>query len=233
MAASLWNGSEGKSGLPQALGVFMKKTRTQLAKFAAIAMMSVGVMALSASTVGAAVDLSSGDLQSINTAMSNAISAAKASLPANATQAQIDAAISSAISAETQALITQYSQTNPMLVAEAAITGAVNADATGPEIGTGMAAAALAENSTTGLEIADAVGATGPTGAVGAFQTAATANGGPAGLTLADAALSYENIGAGPGGGGGNGNTQGFFSGGGGLNGSGGSGGGCRNPSCT
>jgi len=209
----------------------MKKTKTQLAKFAAIAMMSVAVTALSASTVGAAVDLSSADLSSINNAVAGAIASLETGLPPNATQAQIDNAAANAISSETQALITKYGQTNPMLVAEAVIAAAVKANATANAIGTGMAEAALAENATTGLEIADAVGATGPTGAVGAFQTTASAAG-PTGLTLADAALSYENIGAGPGGGGGNGGTQGFFSGGGGLNGGGG-GGGCRNPSCT
>ena len=200
----------------------MRMTRTHLAKFAAIAMMSVSAMALSVSTVGAAADFSTGELTSINAAVSTAIAGAGGD----------PAAIAAAISTATQSLISRYGQMNPMLVAEAVITAAGQAGATPVEVGNGMAAAALAENPATGLEIADAVGATAPNGAVGAFQTAAVANGGPAGVTLADAALSYENVGAGNGGGG-NGNGQGFFAGGGGLTGGGGGGGGCRNPSCT
>jgi len=214
----------------------MRKTRTQLAKFAAIAMFSVGAMALSSSTVGAAVDLSATDLSSISSAVANAIATAKAGLPAGATEEQIHAAIANAISTETEALISQYGQTSPMLVAEAVITAADQDGATPGEIGRGMANAALAEtNSTTGLEIADAVGATAPAGAIGAFQATANASGSTLGQTLASAAGSYENVGAG--GRGGNGNTQSFFGGRGGSFGSGagggGGGGGCRNPSCT
>jgi len=198
----------------------MRMTRTHLAKFAAIAMMSVSAIALSVTTVAAA-DLSAADLTTINSAMNNAIAGAGGD----------PAKVAAAISSETQTLITQFGQVNPMLVAEAAITAAGQAGATPGEVGTGMAGAALAENATTGLEIADAVGATAPNGAIAAFQLTAS-SGGPNGVTLADAALSYENVGAGNGGGG-NGSSQGFFSGGGGLNGGGGGGGGCRNPSCT
>jgi len=219
----------------------MRKTGTQLAKFAAIAMLSVGAIALSASTVGAAVDLSATDLSSINTAMANAIANAKAGLAPNATPQAIEAAVASAISSETQTLITQYAQTSAMIVAEAAITGAADAGASPREIGAGMATAALAENSTTGLEIADAVGATAPNGAIRAFQeTADASSNGALGQTLASAAASYENVGAGGrggnggnGGGGGNGPGGGFGNGGNGGNGGGGGGGGCRNPSCT
>lgn len=218
----------------------MKKTRTQLAKFAAIAMLSACAMALSASTVGAAVDFSTGELSTINTAMSNAIATAKAGLPAGATGEQAEQAIAAAISNETQSLITQFGQMSPMLVAEAAITAATDAGASPRAIGNGMAAAALAENGTVGIEIADAVGATAPRGAIRAFDDAANAAGTPVGQTLASAATSYENVGAGGrgnggNGNGGNGNTQSNFGGTGGTGGSGGGGGGggCRNPSCT
>ncbi|HUO93166.1 MAG TPA: hypothetical protein VMU22_09605 [Rhizomicrobium sp.] len=211
----------------------MTKTKTHIAKFSAIAWMSVAAIALSAATVGAATDLSASDLSSIDTAVGNAIAAAKANLPATASRADLDAAVAAAISNETQALISQYGQTNPMLVAEAVITASEHAGANPNEIGTGMANAALAENSATGLEIADAIGSTAPRGAVAAFQRTASAAGGN-GTTLADAANSYENIGAGNGGGGGNGNRGGFFGGNGNGNGQGGGGGGgCRNPSCT
>lgn len=212
----------------------MKNMKTRIAKLSAIALLSVGAMALSAS---AAIDLSSADLSSISSAVSNAIASAKASLPANATPAQVDAAIAAAISNEAQALITQYGQTDPMLVAEAVITASTQAGANPMEIGKGMADAALVEPAATGLEIADAVGATAPKGAVAVFQRTAVESG-PRGITLADAAVSYENVGAGgqggnsQGGGGGNGNTGGFFGGGGNSQGGGG-GGGCRNPSCT
>ena len=210
----------------------MRKNKSQLAKFAAIAMLSVGVMTLSASTVGAAVDLSATDLSSISTAMGNAIASAKASLPANATPEQVHAAIAAAISSETQTLISQYGSTSPMLVAEAAITGAEQAGATPGELGAGMANAALAENSTIGLEIADAIGSTAPRGAVRAFDETARNSNNPIGQTLASAALSYENVAAGNGQGG-NGNTQNNFGGNGQGQNGGGGGGGCRNPSCT
>jgi hypothetical protein len=219
----------------------MRKTRTQLAKFAAIAMLSAAAVALSASTVGAAVDFSTGELSTIDTAMANAIASAKAGLPAGATGEQVEQAVAAAISNETQSLITQFGQMSPMLVAEAAVTAATDAGASPRAIGNGMAAAALAENGTVGLEIADAVGATAPRGAIRAFDDAANAAGTPLGQTLASAASSYENVGAGGRGGngnGGNGNTQSFFGGTGGNGGTGGSGGGgggdgCRNPSCN
>jgi hypothetical protein len=220
----------------------MRKTKTQLAKFAAIAMLSVGAMALSASTVGAAVDLSARDLSAIKTIVSEHIAAAKANLPAGATEAQINAALEAAISsAAQQAIADGGSKVSAMLVAEAVITAAEDDHMPPTLIGTGMADAALAEsNSTTSLEIADAVGATAPAGAIEAFQSTTTASGNALGQTLASAAASYENVGAGgrgAGGNGGNGNTQSFFGGNGG-NGNGGTGGaggggGCRNPSCT
>ena len=212
----------------------MRKTKTQLAKFAAIAMLSVGAMALSVSTVGAAAEFSTGELATISSTVDNAIAQAKASLPANATQEQINAAIAGAISNATQSLITQFGQMSPMLVAEAVITAATDDGASPRAIGTGMAEAALAEtNSTTGLEIADAVGATAPAGAIRSFQETADASHSSLGQTLASAAGSYENVGAG--GRGGNGNGQGNFGGTGGAGGAGGGGGGggCRNPSCT
>jgi uncharacterized membrane protein YgcG len=221
----------------------MRKTRTQLAKFAAIAMLSVGAMALSASTVGAAVDLSATDLSSINTAMANAIANAKAGLAPNAGPLAVEAAVAAAISNETQTLISQYAQTSAMIVAEAAITGAADAGASPREIGKGMATAALAENQNpaAGIEIADAVGATAPNGAIRAFDETADASGTQLGQALASAAASYENVGAGGRGNGGNGNggnggngIGGFGNGGnGGNGGGGGGGGGCRNPSCT
>jgi uncharacterized membrane protein YgcG len=217
----------------------MKKTRTQLAKFAAIAMLSACAMALSASTVGAAVEFSTGELSTIDTAMANAIATAKAGLPAGATAAQTEAAIAAAISNETQSLITQFGKMSPMLVAEAAVTAATDAGASPREIGVGMADAALAEGGATGLEIADAVGATAPRGAIRAFDETADAAGSPLGQSLASAASSYENVGAGGrgnnGGNGGNGTTQSNFGGNGGNGGGGGGGGGggCRNPSCT
>lgn len=229
----------GKGGFATLLGVLMRMTKSQFAKFAAIAMFSVGAMTMSASTVGAAVDLSASDLSTISTAVSSAIASAKASLGPNATSAQIDAAIAAAISSQTQSLVTQFGQTSPMLVAEAVITAADQSGAPPSAIGTGMATAALAENSTTGLEIADAVGATAPRGAIRAFQATADASGSTMGQTLASAAGSYENVAAGGrGNGGGNGNTQSFFGGAGGRGagagaGAGGGGGGCRNPSCT
>ena len=214
----------------------MRKTKSQLAKFAAIAMLSVGAMTMSASTVGAAVDLSASDLSTISAAVSSAIASAKSSLGPNATSAQIDAAVASAISSQTQSLVTQFGTTSPMLVAEAVITAADQSGAAPSAIGTGMANAALAENSTTGLEIADAVGATAPRGAIRSFQATTDASGSTMGQTLASAAGSYENVAAGGrgGNGGGNGNTQSFFGGTGGTGaGAGGGGGGCRNPSCT
>lgn len=219
----------------------MRKTKTtQLAKFAAIAMLSVGAMTLSATTVGAAVDLSARDLTAISSIVSQHIDAAKASLPAGATQAQIDAAIAGAISSATQQAIADGGKVSAMLIAEAVITAAHDDHIPANLIGTGMADAALAEtNSTTSLEIADAVGATAPAGAIEAFQSTADASGSTLGQTLASAASSYENVGAGGrsgnGGNGGNGNSQSFFggNGGNGNGGNGGSGGGCRNPSCT
>jgi uncharacterized membrane protein YgcG len=213
-------------------------TRTKLAKFTAIAMLSAGAMALSASTVGAAVDLSERDLTAITKIVDEHIAAAKAGLPAGATAAQIDAAVESAISSATQQAINDGGKASAMLIAEAVITAAHDDHIPGNLIGTGMADAALAEtNSTTSLEIADAVGATGPAGAVEAFQSTAAASGSALGQTLASIATSYENIGAGRGGngngGGGNGPGGGFGPGGNGGPGGGGGGGGCRNPSCT
>jgi hypothetical protein len=234
----VWQGS-----LAERLGVFMRKTKTQIAKFAAIAMLSVGAMTMSVSTVGAAVDLSARDLSAIKTIVSEHIAAAKANLPAGATEAQINAALAAAISsAAQQAIADGGSKVSAMLVAEAVITAAEDDHMPPTLIGTGMADAALAEsNSTTSLEIADAVGATAPAGAIEAFQSTTTASGNALGQTLASAAASYENVGAGGRGAGGNsganGNTQSFFGGNGG-NGNGGTGGaggggGCRNPSCT
>src|SRR5580704_5099439 len=75
------------------LGVLMRKTKTTLAQIAAIAMLSVGAIALSSATVGAAVDLSQSDLSSIANAVDGAIASAKAGLPAGATEAQINAAV--------------------------------------------------------------------------------------------------------------------------------------------
>ena len=202
-------------------------------------------MALSVSSVGAAAEFSTGELSTIDTAMANAIATAKAGLPAGASAATIEQAVASAISTETQQLITQFGAMSPMLVAEAAVTAATDAGASPHEIGVGMAGAALAENGAVGLEIADAVGATAPRGAIRAFDDTTLASGTPVGQTLASAASSYENVGAGGrgNGGGGNGNGGGngggpgggFGPGGGGTGGGGGGGGGggCRNPSCT
>lgn len=210
----------------------MRKTKTTLAQFAGIALLSVGAFALSASTASA--DLSQTDLSSIATAVDNAIAAAKAALPPGATEAQINAAVAGAISSETQALITEYGTTNPMLVAEAVITAATQDGASDRAIGDGMATAALAEGATVGLEIADAVGSTAPRGAIDAFQQTADNAKSALGTTLADAAISYENVGAGGRGNGGPGHS--FFGGFGGNGfgfGGNGAGGGCRNPSCT
>jgi len=221
------------------LGVFMRMTRTQFAKFAAIAMLSASAMALSVSSVGAAAEFSTGELSTIDTAMANAIASAKAGLPAGATGEQVEQAVAAAISTETQALITQFGAMSPMLVAEAAVTAATDAGASPRAIGVGMANAALAENGAVGLEIADAVGATAPRGAIRAFDDTANAAGTAVGQTLASAASSYENVGTGGrggnGGNGGNGNTQSNFGGTGATGGAGGGGGGggCRNPSCT
>lgn len=207
----------------------MKKTKTTLAQFAAIAMLSVGAFALSSANVGAAVDLSAADLSSISTAVQTAIN--NVTVGSGFTQAQIDAAYAAAISAETQALIAQYGNTNPMLIAEAVVTAAGNnAHVTPTQVGEGMAAAAIAEGGTTAIEIADAVGSTAPSGAVSAFETAANNAGTPLGQTLAAAASSYTNIGAG---GGSNGSSHSFFGGSGNGQGGGQGGGGCRNPSCT
>ena len=216
----------------------MRKTKTTLAQVAAIAMLSVGAFALSSATVGAAVDLSQSDLSSISNAVDGAIASAKAGLPAGATEAQINAAVAAAISSETQALISQYGSTNPMLVAEAVITASVQDGASERAIGDGMANAALAEGPTTGLEIADAVGATAPAGALRAFHAVADNAHSSLGSALASAVGSYESIGAGNTGnnGGGNGSSRSFFGGNGGNGGNGngnGGGGGCRNPSCT
>jgi hypothetical protein len=208
----------------------MRKNKTTLAQFAAIAMLSVGAVALSSASVGAAVDLSQSDLSSIANAVDGAIASAKAGLPAGATQAQINAAVAAAISSETQALITQYGSTNPMLVAEAVITAATQDGATPVAIGDGMATAALAEGPTTGLEIADAVGGTAPGGAVRAFQKTAADAGSNLGTVLASAAGTYTNIGAG---GSSNGSSHSFFGGNGTGQAGAGGGGGCRNPSCT
>ena len=208
----------------------MRKTKTTLAQIAAIAMLSVGAIALSSATVGAAVDLSQSDLSSIANAVDGAIASAKAGLPAGATEAQINAAVAAAISNETQTLISQYGSTNPMLVAEAVITASVQDGASPRAIGDGMATAALAEGSTTGLEIADAVGGTAPAGAVKAFQKTAEDAHSSLGSVLASAAGTYENVGAG---GGSNGSSHSFFGGNGNGSGFGGAGGGCRNPSCT
>jgi hypothetical protein len=213
------------------LGVLMKKTRTTLSQIAGIAMLSVVAMALSSATVGAAVDLSQSDLSNIANAVDGAIASAKAGLPAGATEAQVNAAVAAAISSETQTLITQYGTANPMLVAEAIITAAVQDGASPRAIGDGMATAALAEGSTIGLEIADAVGGTGTRGMVEAFKRTADESGTNLGTVLASAADTYENVAAG--GNGGNGSSHSFFGGNGGGGGGNNSGGGCRNPSCT
>ncbi len=201
----------------------MRMTRTHLAKFAAIAMMSVSAMALSVTTVAAA-DLSAADLASINSAMSAAITGAGGD----------PAKIAAAISSETQALITQYGQTNPMLVAEAAITAAGQAGATPGEVGTGMAGAALAENGATGLEIAGRSRRHGAERCDRRIPVDGIRRWTEWRLPRWQTRRSTLPRTSAPGnGGGGNGNAQGFFSGGGGLNGGGGGGGGCRNPSCT
>ncbi len=80
----------------------MRMTRTHFAKLAAIAMLSAAAVALSATTVGAAAEFSTGELSTIDTAMANAIASAKAALPAGATGEQIEQAVAAAISNETQ-----------------------------------------------------------------------------------------------------------------------------------
>lgn len=201
---------------------------------------SVAVVAMT--TVPAMAQISAGDLAAIGTAVANAISAAKAGLPAGATQAQIDAAVAAAISSETTSLIGQYSSDDPMLVAEAIVTAAGDAGASDNAVGSGMASAALGEPPGIGKAIADAVGNTAKAGAVYAFENTAN-NGTKQGSELADEAGSAQSVGAGRGNGnglgggqgnGGNNNGQGNGGRDNGFgNGGGGGGGGCSNPSCT
>jgi hypothetical protein len=191
--------------------------------------------------VPAMAQISAGDLAAIGTAVANAINAAKAGLPAGASQAQVDAAVAAAIASETNALIGQYSSDNPELVAEAVITAAGDVGASAGAIGTGMADAALGAPPGIGKQIADAVGNTGQAGSVTSFENTANASGTKQGQELADDAGNAATVGArgngnGLGGGQGNGgNNNGQGNGGrdNGFGNGGGGGGGCSNPSCT
>jgi hypothetical protein len=180
----------------------------------------------------ASAELSSSDLASIGGAVAAAINNAKAGLPAGATSAEIQLAIEGAISAETQKLISEHRNQNAMIIAEAVITAAIDDGASPSEVGKGMAEAALAEGGGVGIEIADAVGSTAPSGAVATFEVVASGAGTKLGTELADAAQSYVAIGAG--GRSGGSRSMNFFGGTGTASGSGGGGGGgCKNPSCT
>lgn len=113
--------------------------------------------------------LSAGDLSSIGSAVAATINRAKDSMSPNSTQTQIDAGEAAALTANTEALISQYAGDNAMAIAEAVIAAA-DADGVTPfAIGKGLANAALAENSTVGLQIADAVGSTASGDAVVEF----------------------------------------------------------------
>ena len=176
---------------------------------------------------------STSDQQGIQASVSGAISKAIASLPPGSSQTAIDAAVASALASETQLLLSTYSSDNPTAVAEDIVAAASGDGASDSAVGSGMAQAALDENSQVGTDIANAVGSTATTTAVTAFEAVADAAGTTYGTTLAAAASSGSEIASGNGDHRSGGNGILFAGGGGAPGGAGGGGSGCLNPSCT
>jgi len=213
------------------MGVFVKNLRRNLVRAAATVALCGAAISWSSASF-AKIDLSQSDLSHIGAAVDKAINDARSGAPAGSSHAEIDALIAKAIASETKALISEFHDSNAMLITEAVVTAALDDGAPASSIGKGLAEAALAEGPTIGLQIADGVGSTAPRDAVKIFEATADASGTGLGGMLASAAGSYESIGAG-GSRGGNGTQMSFGNHGGATGAGSGGGGGCKNPSCT
>jgi len=134
---------------------------------------SVAAFTMMAATVPAWGDLSQADLGAIATAVASALASSSQGGPA---------AMASALASLTTTDVNQYGAANASIVASAIIADAIADGDTSTGVGQAMGQAALASGAPASNDIADAVGGSGNTELLAAFD--ASVSGAPGGAAL-------------------------------------------------